>query len=60
MEQLEARVLDLEEYQPVINERLANNELAIEALEEKMLKTVNSPAGDLQEVLDEVKKLALA
>lgn len=35
MNDLPQRILDLEDYQPVINERLAANELAIQALQEQ-------------------------
>lgn len=36
MEDLAQRVEDLEDYKPVINERLADNELAIQRLEERL------------------------
>ena len=36
LEDIEKRVEDLEDYKPVINERLAENELAIQRLEERL------------------------
>ena len=45
MEELTNRVTEIEEYTPVINERLANNELAIEDLQERMEKQVAQPSG---------------
>jgi hypothetical protein len=35
-DELNQRVEDLEDYKPIINERLADNELAIQRLDEKL------------------------
>jgi len=54
------RITDLEEYTPVINERLAGSELAIESLQDKLAEQVNKPSADVQQFKDEMAKLSLA
>ena len=43
-------VTNLEEYTPIINERLANNELAIQKVEERLEASLNKPSADLSEL----------
>lgn len=60
MEDLAERVNDLEEYRPVINERLADNELAIQALDERLTTELNKPAANVSEFDSKIKALEIA
>ena len=53
------RIEDLEDYKPVINERLADNELAIQKLEERLEVQLGKPSGDIEQLENRFKQLAL-
>jgi len=50
IKQLKDDITNLEEYTPIINERLANNELAIQRVEERLEANLNKPSADLTEL----------
>lgn len=52
-------VTNLEEYTPIINERLANNELAIQRVEERLEASLNKPSADLSEFEQSIKKIQI-
>ena len=56
---LEERITDLEEYNPVLNERIAENELAIQKLDERLTEELSKPSADLTEVNQKLEALAL-
>ena len=56
---LEERISDLEEYNPVLNERIAENELAIQKLDERLTAELSKPSADLTEVNQKLEALAL-
>lgn len=56
---LEARIADLEDYNPVLNERIADNELAIQKMDERLTEELSKPSADLTEVNQKLDALAL-
>ncbi len=59
IKQLKDDVTNLEEYTPIINERLANNELAIQRVEERLEASLNKPSADLSELEQSIKKIQI-
>ena len=50
-------VNNLEDYTPVINERLANNELEIQKLETRFEEMLNKPSADVSALEQGLKRL---
>jgi hypothetical protein len=47
LKKLREDLTNLEEYTPIINERLANNELTIQKLDELLEQSLSKPSADV-------------
>jgi len=59
LEDIEKRVEELEDYKPIINERLAENELAIQKLDERLETQLGKPSADVAQFDSRLRSLAL-
>ena len=49
IQRLREDLTNLEEYTPILNERIATNELAIQSLEARIEENLNKPSADVSE-----------